>query len=129
MSTPRTIASQPLRTLRSLALACTLPAFAVACSGAADTMAPYSAIDGGVPRALVNETGAGMVCGTDAPVTASLTTVDRRGRTVAAAGEAVRQRKQGGRVRFITRRNGLRLPGTKGRKPAGRGVWVARGRG
>jgi hypothetical protein len=89
MSTPRTLASQPLRTLRSIALACTLPAFAVACSGAADTMAPYSAIDGGVRLALVNETGAGMVCGTDAPVTASLTTVDRRGRTVAAAGVLV----------------------------------------
>jgi hypothetical protein len=65
-----------------------LSAFALGACSATDAIAPVASVAS--PRfALVNETGTPMVCNATAPVTVSVTTVDRRGRSTPAAGTVV----------------------------------------
>lgn len=76
--------------MRSISTVSVLAASAVtlaACS-ASDATAPMAPV--APPRfALVNETGTPMSCNASAPVTVSVTTVDRRGRSTPSAGTVV----------------------------------------
>ena len=75
---------RPISTVSVLAAS----ACALAACSASDATAPVASV--AAPRfALVNETGTPMACNASAPVTVSVTTLDRRGRTTPSAGTVV----------------------------------------
>lgn len=78
--------SHPVHTARP-ALALVVVALA-ACS--TDRATAPAAEDVARPAyALVNETGAAMICNSSAPITVAVTTIDRRGRTVPLSGQVL----------------------------------------
>lgn len=83
--------------MRSISTVSALAASAItlaACS-ASDVAAPIASV--APPRfALINETGAPMACNSSAPVTVSVTSVDRRGRTTPTVGTVVSFRAMNG---------------------------------